>query len=62
MMHTKEMVDAVIAGMNDGQNISDQPVKNHLRTLIIFENFATGQGDDYVTGCLLDYPFIQIIL
>ena len=31
------MIDAMIAGMNDGQNIFDQPVKNHLKTLITFE-------------------------
>ena len=36
-MHSKEMIDAMIAGMNDGQNIFDQPVKNPLRTLIKFE-------------------------
>ena len=25
----------------------------HMRTL------ATGQGDDYTTGCLLDYPYLK---
>ena len=23
---------------------------------------ATGQGDDYTTGCLLDYPYFKIII
>ena len=24
-----------------------------------FEKFATGQGDDYKTGCLLDYNYFK---
>ena len=24
--------------------------------MITFKKIATGQGDDYTTGCLLDYP------
>ena len=27
--------------------------------MIIFENVATGQGDDYTTACLLDYPYFK---
>ena len=27
--------------------------------MIIFEKIATGQGDDYATGCLLDYPYFK---
>ena len=40
-------------------NFFDQPVTNHLR---IYENIwrmATGQGDDYTTGCLLDYNYFK---
>ena len=39
-----------------GQNFLDQTLKNDL---IIYDNIrkiATGQGDDYATGCLLDHP------
>ena len=25
--------------------------------MITFEKVATGQGDDYTTGCLLDYNY-----
>ena len=25
------------------------------------EKIATGQGDDYTTGCLLDYPYFKKI-
>ena len=38
-----------------GRNFFDQPAKNNL---IIYGNIwkmATGQGDDYTTGCLIDY-------
>ena len=41
--------------MIDSKNVFNQPVKNEL---LIYENIqkiATGQGDDYVTDCLLDY-------
>ena len=44
--------------MIDGKNVFDQPVKNK----IMYENIrkvATGQGDDYTTGCLLDYIYFK---
>ena len=46
--------------MTDGQNLFDQPVKNDLRTYDNILNIETGQGDDYTTECLLDYPYKQI--
>ena len=45
--------------MIDGQNIFYQPVKNNLMTYDIIRKFATGQGDDYTTGCLLDYNYFK---
>ena len=45
--------------MIDGQNFSDQPVKSDMRTYEKIQKAATGQGDDYTTGCLLDYPFFK---
>ena len=33
----------------------DQPVKCDVRTHNNIRKIATGQGDDYTTGCLLDY-------
>ena len=42
--------------MIDGRNFFDQPVKNNLRTYNNIQKIATGQGDDYTTGCLQDYP------
>ena len=40
----------------DGKNLFDQPVKNDLRTDENVRKNAIGQGDDYTTGYLLDYP------
>ena len=40
-------------------NFFDQPIKNNK---VMYENIrkiATGQGDDYTTGCLLDYPYFE---
>ena len=41
--------------MIDGKNFFDQPVKNDKVTYENIRKIATGQGDDYTTGCLLDY-------
>ena len=35
----------------------DQPIKNNKVTYDNIRKIATGQGDDYTTGCLLDYPY-----
>ena len=40
----------------NGENVFDQPIKNNKITYDI-RKIATGQGDDYTTGCLLDYPY-----
>ena len=41
--------------MIDGKNFLDQPVKNNKATYENIGKIATGQRDDYATGCLLDY-------
>ena len=38
------------------ENFFDQPIKNKKATYENIRKIATGQGDDYTTGCLLDYP------
>ena len=40
------------------QNFFDQPVKNDLTTYNI-QKVAAGQGDNYTTGCSLDYPYFK---
>ena len=37
----------------------DQTAKNNLRRYDHIRKIATGQGDNYTTGCLLDYPFFK---
>ena len=43
--------------MINGENVFDQPIKNNKITYDNIRKIATGQGDDYTTGCLLDYPY-----
>ena len=45
--------------MNDGKNFFDQPVKNNEVTYENIRKIATGQRDDYTTGCLLDYTYFK---
>ena len=40
--------------MIDGKNFSDQPINSNLKTYENIRGIATGQLDDYTTGCLLD--------
>ena len=48
--------------MIDGKNVFDQPVKNDKVTYENITKIATGQGDDYTTGYLLDYTYLKKIL
>ena len=43
--------------MINGENFFDQPIKNNKVTYENIRKIATGQGDDYATGCLLDYSY-----
>ena len=45
--------------MIDGKNIFDQPINSDLKTYENIVKIATGQGDDYTTGCLLDYSYFK---
>ena len=45
--------------MIDGKNFFDQPVSNDKITYENIRKIATGQGDDYTTGCLLDYIYFK---
>ena len=45
--------------MMDGKNIFDQPINSDLKTYQNIIKIATGQGDDYTTGCLLDYSYFK---
>ena len=45
--------------MLDGRNFFDQPIGNDLKIYDNIRKTATGQGDNYTTGCLLDYPYFK---
>ena len=44
--------------MINGKNAFDQPINNDFKTFEHVRKIATGQGDDYTTGCLLGYPYM----
>ena len=48
--------------MIDRKNFFDQQIKYDLKTSDNIRKIVTGQGDDYTTGCLLDYPYFKKIL
>ena len=43
----------------DGKNFFDQSINSMLKTYENIRKIATGQGDDYTTGCLLDYTYFK---
>ena len=45
--------------MIDSHNFFDQPAKNNIRTYESIRRIAIVQGDDYTTGCLLDYTCLK---
>ena len=40
-------------------NFFDQPINSELKSYEDILNIATGQEDDYITGCLLDYSYFK---
>ena len=45
--------------MIDGKNVFDQPINSELKAYENIRKIATGKGDDYTTGCLLDYSYFK---
>ena len=43
----------------DGKIFFDQPINNDIKTNENIWKFSTSQGDDYTTGCLLDYSYFK---
>ena len=62
-MHTKYYLpNAQIKDYNviiNGRDFFDQSIKNDLKTYDDIRKIATGQGDNYTTGCLLDYNYFK---
>ena len=43
----------------DGRNFYNQPINNSIKQYDEVRKISTGQGDDYTTGCLLDYSYLE---
>ena len=43
----------------DGRNFYDQPINDLIKQYDEVRKLSTGQGDDYTTGCLLDFASFQ---
>ena len=43
----------------DGRNFYDQPINDSIKQYDEVRKISTGQGDDYTTGCLLDYSYFR---
>ena len=43
----------------DGRNFYDQPINDQIKKYDVIRKIATGKGDDYTTGCLLDYQYFK---
>ena len=45
--------------MIDAKEFFDQPINNMIKTYENIRKITIGQGDDYTTGCLLDYTYFK---
>ena len=49
------MIDVMI----DDKNVFDQPIDSMTKIYENIRKIAMGQGDDYTSGCLLDYSYFK---
>ena len=45
--------------LTDGRNFYDQPTNDQIKKYDEIRKIATGKGDDYATGCLIDYQYFK---
>ena len=43
----------------DGRNFYDQPINDSVKQYDEVRKISTGNGDDYTTGCLLDFAYFE---
>ena len=43
----------------DGRKFYDQPINDQIKKYDEIRKIATGKGDDYITGCLLDCQYFK---
>ena len=48
--------------MIDGINFYDQPINDFIKQYDEVRKVSTLKGDDYTTGCLLDYACLMMIM
>ena len=46
----------------NGKNFYDQAIDLDIEEYEEIRKLPTGQGEDYTTGCLLNYDYIKIII
>ena len=44
---------------SDGINFYDQPINGSIKQYDEIRKISTGQGDDYTTGCLIDFAYFK---
>ena len=44
---------------NDGRNVYDQLINDSIKQYDEVRKVSIGQGDDYTTGCLLDFAYFK---
>ena len=49
----------IFQNVSDGRNFFDQPINSMSKTYENIRKIAAGKGDDYTTGCLLDYSYFK---
>ena len=42
-----------------GKNFYDQAINSDIKRYKEIRKLATGQGEDYTTGCLIDYDYMK---
>ena len=45
--------------MINRKNFFYQPIRSYLKTHVNIRKITTGKGDDYTTGCFLDYNYFK---
>ena len=43
----------------ESKNFFGQPISNYVKTYENIRKITSSQGDDYATGCLLDYTYFK---
>ena len=43
----------------DGRNFYDQSINDSIKEYNEVRKISTGQGDDYTTGCLLEFAYFE---